>query len=396
MPDSRRILRVVQAAITDLGLSLWLVGGGVRDLALGAPLHDLDLAVDGAVNALIEALQARLPDAQVEDGGRFGTATLHVGDTRVDLARLRTERYVSPGALPDVSPTRSMEKDLRRRDFSVNAMALGLAGERTGELVDPFDGMDDLAARRLRVLHDRSFVDDATRLWRGARTAALFRLTPDPTTARLIEEGGRWLEPISGERLQAEMGFTARRGYAGRTLALLHEWGVLTAMHPAFTLRPESGRALARRTGPLEPALLAAVLMAPLRQRRPVLDRVAAPREWRVAVEDTARLLDAAGASATPDTLRGLEGAVEVARTAARWLDPGQRALQADLRRWERARAPLTAEALIREGVPPGPALGRTLRGLRRARYLGTLKSAADARREVRRRLAAGEEWDDA
>ncbi|MEX1022146.1 MAG: hypothetical protein WD058_03260 [Dehalococcoidia bacterium] len=386
-----------------LDRDLYLVGGGVRDLALRRPLHDLDLASSGEIRPLVDAIVQRLPaHTAVEVADRFGTASIRLPGrdgaeaARLDLARLRTERYVAPGALPDVRATDSIEADLARRDFSVNAVALGLAGSRAGEVVDPCGGLDDLAARRLRVLHDRSFEDDATRLWRGARTAALFRLAPDAATARLIEGGTRWLETVSGDRLWAEFDFTARRGRAGATFALLDRWGVLRGIEPHWTLPEASAAALRRRTRPLDAARLAAVVLAPLPRRAAVMERLNAPREARLTVEDAARLLDAGRQGARSDTsmLATLEGARDEARVAARWLDPdGQRTLQAALRRWERTRPHLDAAALLDLGVPRGPELGRTQGGLRRARYLGTLGGAVAARREVRRRLDSGEGW---
>lgn len=379
---ARATLAAAERTASDLGCALWLVGGGVRDLALGLPLHDLDLALDVPVSGFVEALVPRLRDVEVDAAGRFSTATLRVGEQRlrVDLARLRTEHYVTPGALPEVRPTPSIERDLKRRDFTVNAMALSLVGARAGELVDPFEGMGDLAARRLRVLHERSFVDDATRLWRGARTAALFRLEPDATTARLIEDGVRWLEPISGERLRTELAVTAERGMAPRALALLEAWGVLRGTHPALALSPMTARALGRRTTPIPRLELAAMLLAPLPRRHAILDRLAAPREWRTVVDDTARLL--AAPDERVEALIALEGTREEARTAARRLDPErQPGLQRALRRWERTDPALDADALRREGLATGPGMGRVLAALRRARYEGTLKTPAAARR---------------
>ena len=379
---------------------LWLVGGAVRDLALGHPAHDLDLALAEDAAPFAARLVARLRDAgycdvEVESEPRFGTASIRLaGDThaRLDLARLRQEHYVAPGALPVVEFTGDIEADLARRDFSVNAMALGLAGGVPDVLVDPFEGIADLAARRLRVLHARSFEDDATRLWRGARTAAVFDLAPDAPTARLIAHGTRYLDTVSGKRISAELGFTARRGRAGRTLALAEAWGVLRGTHPALRLDASTARALRHRAAPLPFEVFMAVLLAPLAERAPILERLSAPRVVATAVEQTARLLAAAtGGVATPETLASLDGASEAARTAARWLAPDtQRAFQRDLARWERTRPVLDAAALMRLGVPQGPRLGAALDGLRRARYLGTLVTRTAAEREVRRVIEAG------
>ncbi|MCA9848352.1 MAG: CCA tRNA nucleotidyltransferase, partial [Dehalococcoidia bacterium] len=199
-PASRVLLEAAEDAARALDVGLWLVGGGVRDLAVRRPLHDVDLAFAGDPSAFVDAVAARCPEVTVERTDRFGTATIASDEARLDLARLRTERYVVPGALPEVRAAKSIEADLARRDFSVNAIALELVPE-VDRLIDPYGGIEDLGAGRLRVLHDRSFIDDATRLWRGARTAALFDLEPDAATARLIDEGLRWTEEISGTRL---------------------------------------------------------------------------------------------------------------------------------------------------------------------------------------------------
>ncbi len=399
-PPLARLMRAAEAAAIESGCDLWVVGGAVRDLAVGARVHDLDLAVRGPLPALVDALarHAAADAVEVEYAQRFGTATVHREGYRADLAHLRTENYVVPGALPDVRLTDGIEADLRRRDFTVNAVALGLAGVDRSRVVDPFGGLDDLQHRVLRVLHERSFVDDATRLWRGARTASLFGLAPDPTTRRLIEEGARWLESISGERLWAELANTARRGRPARTVALLDEWGVLRGTHSGWTLPPESARALRGRR-PMPAGRLAAVLLAPLPQRAAILQRLSAPREVRLTVEDTARLLEAGRGPLSPGALAPLEGARAEARLAARWLDPEcQPPLQGALSRWERTRPALDADTLIALGVPRGPEVGRTLGGLRRARYLGTLGDGAavrrNARAEVLRRLERGEGWD--
>ncbi len=389
-PPARALLEAAEDAARALEAGLWLVGGGTRDLAARRPIHDLDLAFAGDPTSFVDAVAARAPEARIERTDRFGTATIDSGSARLDLARLRTERYVAPGALPEVRATTRIETDLARRDFTVNAIALELAPE-VDRIVDPYGGLDDLGSRTLRVLHDRSFVDDATRLWRGARTAALFDLVPDATTARLIDEGTRWIEEISGARLWAELAYTARRGRALETLQRLEAWGVLRAVHPGFCLAPATAAALAgRRPMPVE--RLAAVTLAPLPRREAILERFQVPGVARDAVLHTARLLEA---DVTADGITALEGVSAEARLAARWLQPERQAgVQRELRRWERTRPWLTAEQLVALGVPRGPELGAALRGLRRGRYLGTLSTTTEARRQLRRVLAGESRWD--
>ncbi|MDA1004804.1 MAG: CCA tRNA nucleotidyltransferase, partial [Chloroflexi bacterium] len=225
-------------------MTVWAVGGALRDCAAALAVFDLDCALE--VDSY-EAVLALASDVAAATGGSaearapaLGTAEVTVGAVKIDLAALRCERYARPGALPTATFGATIDQDLARRDFSVNAMALALSGPRRGDFVDPEHGLDDLRMRWLRVLHDRSFVDDATRLWRGARTAAQHRLRPDRHTAALIAGGTRWLDAISGERLYAEFRYSARRRHFLGTLRLADRWGVLAASAPGLALADES------------------------------------------------------------------------------------------------------------------------------------------------------------
>ena len=387
-PTARDLLTVAIAAADAAASEMWVVGGALRDCAAGRALRDLDVAIASpdpdVAERLAHSTAERADGAwEVSAEPRFGTASVRGETTRLEIAALRTERYATPGALPEVRFGASIEADLARRDFTVNAVALAVAGPRRGELLDPFGGLDDLAARRLRALHARSFADDATRLWRGARYAAALDLRPEAATAGWIAEGARWLGPISGARLWAELERTAAQRRTARTISLLDEWGVLRGVHERWVVSRAARSALRHRPGPHPPELLLAVLLALLPDRDAIAARLGAPRTAREALDAVVRLLAFSGT--TPEHLANVEGAPAAARQAARWLDAGrQPSLQRALRRWERARSPLDAAALQRLGVPPGPELGAWLRRLRRERYLGTLGDAASARRLVR------------
>src|SRR5829696_695584 len=142
----------------------YLVGGVVRDLLLGREVADLDVAIEGDSEALTD-----LPGFSLERDALFLTGRLEQGDVKIDVAQTRAESYPAPGALPEVRPA-SIGEDLARRDFTVNAMAFPLSGDR--RLIDPHAGLEDLRAGTLRILHDGSFVDDPTRALRAARYAA--------------------------------------------------------------------------------------------------------------------------------------------------------------------------------------------------------------------------------
>ena len=398
-----RGLRAAVAQAEGRGLALWAVGGCVRDVALSLTPEELDIAVGGEVEPLASGIASALglPGEALRLEPRFGTASLALagGAGRLDLSRLRTERYARPGALPEVRFPATIGQDLRRRDYTVNAMALPLCGPGArphgGALVDPLSGLADLERGVLRALHPLAAQDDATRILRGARYAARLSLRPDPPTRRLLGEGARHLEAISGPRLWSELERLAGERRVGRALSLLGRWGALPALHPALGDAGGARRALLRRRGPLPAALLAALLLAPApaRGRRAALRRLAAPRAASRAAEGAAALLAAgrraASPPAPPDLERLARGTGE-ARLAALWLDGArQRPLQRELRRWERTRSPLAARDLLALGVAPGPEVGRLLALLRRERYLGTLRGARAARARVRAELAA-------
>ena len=155
------------------GVAAYLVGGAVRDLLLGRPRADIDVAVEGQVEALAERLGG---EARTHE--RFDTASVRVDGLEVDLAATRSETYAHPGALPEVRPA-SLADDLSRRDFTINAMAVPLAGDP--ELIDPHGGLEDLGRGELRVLHP-------------ARSRTTRRAPCEPHGTRRAT-GSRWSEP---------------------------------------------------------------------------------------------------------------------------------------------------------------------------------------------------------
>ena len=184
---------------------VYLVGGAVRDLLLGQPVVDVDLAVEGDGPRTARELAARL-DGDVSPHERFGTATVRAGTLAFDIAATRSETYPEPGALPVTEPA-GLGEDLGRRDFAINAMAAALQGDELGHLHDPHGGSADLDARVVRVLHDRSFIDDPTRLLRAVRYEVRLDFKMDEPTEELAREAARRkaLATVSGPRIRDEL-----------------------------------------------------------------------------------------------------------------------------------------------------------------------------------------------
>ena len=199
---------------------LWLVGGAVRDALLGAPVRDLDVVVEGDAIAV-----ARELGEIVSEHERFGTAEVRLAGSgvKVNLAAARTETYPRPGALPDVTLGASVAEDLQRRDFTVNALAVAL---EDGRELAVAGAREDLAARRLRVLHDRSFLDDPTRILRMVRYAHRLGLTPDDQTADLARAAvaGQALLTVTRDRIANELRLALAEPDPLAALEAMHAW----------------------------------------------------------------------------------------------------------------------------------------------------------------------------
>lgn len=212
----------------------YLVGGAVRDLLLGEESVDLDIAVEGDAESVGLHLAERL-GGEVRAHGRFGTATVRAPGLDLDLAGTRSETYPAPGALPDVAPA-TLDEDLRRRDFTINAMALSLSSDDLGMLYDPHGGVEDVDAGLVRVLHDASFVDDPTRLLRAVRYAARLEFALERETERLAREAvdGAALATVSGPRIRDELVDLLAEEAAPDSVARLARLGIGQALHPAL------------------------------------------------------------------------------------------------------------------------------------------------------------------
>jgi|LSQX01.3.fsa_nt_gb tRNA nucleotidyltransferase (CCA-adding enzyme) len=255
-PPQRRVLEVVRKLAARPPARVYLVGGPVRDLLMDQPAHDLDFVVEGDGPAFAARLARRL-QGSLQVFERFGTAVVGVrGVGHVDVASARSEEYPEPGALPNVAVPAPLEQDLRRRDFTINALAIGVGPQEWGRLYDPLGGQRDLRARRLRIVHARSFRDDPNRLIRAAGFAGRFGLALEPRTERRLREAvaAGVLRTISADRRNETLRRLLRQPGAPLALALLSEWGLLEPLGLGRPLKSTDHRRLSR-----VPAALAAL-----------------------------------------------------------------------------------------------------------------------------------------
>ncbi|MEX2503097.1 MAG: CBS domain-containing protein [Trueperaceae bacterium] len=369
----RRMRAQADGVLTSLeahlpqGSSLYLVGGTVRDALLGGPLADLDLAIEGAdVHELADAL-ARDLSGRASGHAAFGTATVALpGGLAVDLAGTREERYAGPGALPDVVPS-DLRRDLARRDFTVNALALRWT-PGPPQLLDPFAGLADLEARLLRVLHPLSFAEDATRIVRGVRLAARLGFTFEDATERqarsALDDGH--VARVSPERLRHELDLALRETWPSRALALLDDLGVLERAyglaHPAEVLRELDRLADAGREVSSDAYYTAMLTPLDADARRRATRRFHLPDRHAAAAARVRRLLD--GAEPLDDLLEALGRPGRAVLEAHG--DPHRQAVRSFESLAGRRR--LRGRDLLELGLAPGPRVGRILDQVARAR----------------------------
>lgn len=234
--EKQVLLSNIASQAAALKMPCYLVGGFVRDLLLAYPINDLDIVVEGDAIELGEALVKKY-GGKLTAHPKFRTAIWHLPATfnlepaTLDLITARQESYSHAGALPTVTPA-TMEEDLRRRDFPINAMALRLDGDHFGELLDPLNGEADLENKTIRVLHAQSFMDDPTRVFRAVRYQTRYSFNLESSTLNLINsESLAVLSKLSGERIRHELDLIFEEQEAVQTLQQLAQLGVLKSIH---------------------------------------------------------------------------------------------------------------------------------------------------------------------
>jgi tRNA nucleotidyltransferase (CCA-adding enzyme) len=371
-----------------LRMDAWIVGGALRDRALGRPVSEVDLAVSGDAAIVARALEAR----------GYGRAFLLSADRSPRVFRVAGRRR-----LVDVAEIEggSIATDLARRDFTVNALAFDLA---SGKLLDPYRGLADLERRRLAMVSERNLSDDPLRCLRAARLAATHGLMPDRRTSVACRRVAPALARVARERIQAELAKLMEVREALPALAWAWRNGVL---EPALDLSipAQKWRRLARRLAVLDSVPLGTLPGA--RRRRLRLALVGAGLELSPAAaaawlrrlrwsseeaSDVARLLELASAARAP--LAGDEAWLWILRAGDRAGD-ALRLLQTQAPRSRRAARRLSARLRRRKplpdvrggdilqwlGVPPGPHVGRLLEAVRVEALAGRVRTRGEARR---------------
>jgi len=384
------------------GERIYLAGGVVRDLLLGQANLDLDLVVEGNAIELARQLK-KLNQGKITTHPRFNTAKLQWDNWSVDLATARSETYAQPGALPSVTPS-SIDDDLSRRDFTINAMAIGLNPGYYGKLVDPCGGRNDLKHKLIRVLHEKSFTDDATRIWRGLRYEQRLDFHLERKALNLLKRDIPMLDTISGDRIRYEIECILREKYPEKVFRRAQELEVLPKLHPALKGNGWLAEkfAQARKLCSPEPpgvglylTLLAYHLTSEETER--LISRLRLPKSLAQNLRDTITLKGKIRSLATPGLshsgiyrlLEAYSPPAMVANSLATESPAASQNIHLYLTRLKYIEISLTGNDLMRLGVAPGPHIREIIELLHQARLDGEITSKQDEVDLVKRWLAA-------
>jgi tRNA nucleotidyltransferase (CCA-adding enzyme) len=399
-PELVNFMWVAGEMANSRGEKLYLVGGVVRDLLMEQANFDLDLVVEG--NAIELAQQLKLNQGKITTHPRFNTAKLQWNDRSVDLTTARSETYEKPGALPEVTPG-SIDDDLSRRDFTVNAMAVRLNPGYYGRLVDPHGGRDDLQAKRIRILHEKSFTDDATRIWRALRYEQRLGFHLERRTQTLLQRDIPMLETISADRIRYELECICREKYPEKVFNRAGELGVLAALHPSLKgdgALKEKFEHARKECSPEPPSfdLYLALLAYPLTidETEQLVLRLNLPRlsaktlRDTIAVKNKMRSLSTPGVSpgAIYNLLRDFSPAALEANSLVTQSAVAGQAIHLFLNRLKDIQVSLTGDDLIEMGIAPGPRIKEILELLHQAKLNGKIATRHDEEEIIKGWLA--------
>jgi tRNA nucleotidyltransferase (CCA-adding enzyme) len=390
------LVKYINGQAVERGERVYLVGGVVRDMFLGYPNFDLDLVVEGAAVKLAQQV-SETSQAKLLAHHRFGTAKLRYENFTLDLATARKETYTKPGALPSVTPG-TIKDDLNRRDFSINAMAISLGSNDYGDLADPHQGKNDLEHRLIRILHPKSFRDDATRILRAVRYEQRLGFGIETQTAQLLKRDIPMLDTITGDRIRHELELIFKEKLPELAINRLGELGVLSSISLSLKgdgwIAEKFDRARRLKKPHQLPTLYFCLLIYSFSENaiEQFLARFNTSTTLSRIIRDTLRLkislplLDkpAMKPSKIYYLLREYEPLAVQANAIATESPIVHQHLQLFLIKLRYVRTSLNGGDLKRLGIPVGPEIGQVLHALHKAKLDGEVKTRAGEKKLAR------------
>jgi tRNA nucleotidyltransferase (CCA-adding enzyme) len=405
------LLRTAGEIADRLGFNAYLVGGSVRDLLLGQENLDIDIVVEGDGIRFAKELSAAL-HARVRSHERFGTAHMTFDGLRLDVATARTEYYESPAALPKVESS-SIKKDLHRRDFTINTLAVKLNPKDFGLLIDFFGGQRDIREKTIRVLHNLSYVEDPTRAFRAIRFSERFGFKLSKHTENLIKSAIQMdlFDRLSGSRLYDELVIAFHETNPVRIVKRFSDFGLLKVIHPALAYTEKIETFLLSMyetlawynllyleekadTGVLY--LMALLSHLTDAQREEALERLSAPPGTKEVIlksipqsAEILRKLPLRDAAALYHLLAGIPIEILLFAMAGTREEKKKKEISQFLVELRKVKPLLKGRDLKKLGIPEGPLYSKILRELLDERLRGHLKTEEDEKKYLLARHAA-------
>jgi tRNA nucleotidyltransferase (CCA-adding enzyme) len=393
-PEQGRLLRSVAEEAARNHLPLYIVGGFVRDLLLGHPGLDFDLVVEGDAIGLARAVAAK-QGGKVTVHTRFKTAQWFPPPATgipmfLDFTSARLEVYKHPAALPTVKPG-TLTDDLRRRDFTINTLALRLDGEHFGELHEEMGGLEDLREGVVRAMHNNSFVDDPTRLFRMLRYEQRYGFKIAPETLALVPAALPLIDHLSAERVRHELDLILEEENAALILMRLEKFGILAAVHTAMVWNHASqthfvnGMAAAQTIEHPPSRRMLGWSLWLMGVPRPGLKSIEKRLHFESGLRDMLQAASALFADvnflARKKNSRCVAALDDIPLRAVQSVSlvlpagPARQALHNYLETWRHIKPKTTGHDLKNRGLPPGPEYQSILRRLREAWLDGEVKT---------------------
>jgi tRNA nucleotidyltransferase (CCA-adding enzyme) len=420
----KRVMELLKAAgeVADRrSEDVYLVGGAVRDLLLRNPNLDIDLVVEGHGIPFARELAGRYPGCRVRSHEKFGTAVLLFDDGfKVDTASARHEFYAGPGALPTVEMS-SIKRDLFRRDFTMNSLAVCLNPDCFGQLLDFFGGARDIKEKVIRVHHSLAFVEDPTRILRAMRFSSRFGFSVGKHTVELLKRAMKMqvFDKVEGKRLLNELIHIFDEKSPLSTLALMERYNLFKALHSKLDFDARA-RELTESTGEvlswwrylftgesIEPWIVYFHALTESQadgDLRDIMQRFSVPgskREHILAERERSGKAMAAfarGMVRTPaqvvEQLEHFDLETLLFMMAKTSREHTRKSVSEFINDFRYVKPELTGRDLQSMGYEPGPKFGEMLSELRNARLNGIVRTEEDERRFIREQYPSDEHDD--
>ncbi|MCX5717021.1 MAG: CBS domain-containing protein [Nitrospirae bacterium] len=399
------ILKLAGEIADQLGINAYLVGGSVRDLLRSEENLDIDIVVEGDGISFAKSFGRKL-NAKVRTHERFGTAKIITDNLKLDVATARTEYYESPASLPKVE-TSSIKKDLYRRDFTINTLAVKLNLKDFGLLIDFFGGQRDLREKIIRIIHNLSFIEDPTRAFRAIRFSERFGFKLSKHTEALIKSTLKLdlFSRLSGARLYEELLLAFNETEPVKTLKTLSEFGLLKVIHPGLLFDNDLESALQSmletlawfnllflEESPDRGSLYLMALLSTLKEeeRNTAIERLSPPPRVREMItkgitqsKDILNKLPSNNPASLYHLLNGVNLEILLFSMAQSKSKQKQKAISQYLIELRKIKPLLKGKDLQKIGIKPGPVYSKLFSKLLDEKLSGRLKNKEDEERFI-------------